>query len=67
LIEAFKSVTGVSVLLNTSFNVMGQPIVETPRQAVECFLGVQMDFLVFNAKFVIDASLVPDEYKKLRT
>src|SRR5690606_35906761 len=38
--------TGMEVVLNTSFNVMGQPIVESPRQAVECFLGTGIDALV---------------------
>jgi carbamoyltransferase len=46
LIEAFAAVTGVPVLLNTSFNVKGEPIVETPRDAVDCFLSTGIDHLV---------------------
>jgi carbamoyltransferase len=42
LIERFGSITGVPVLLNTSFNE-NEPIVNTPRQAIECFLRTQMD------------------------
>ncbi|MCK5180705.1 MAG: hypothetical protein KAR32_14330, partial [Candidatus Omnitrophica bacterium] len=38
--------TGCPVLLNTSFNVKGQPIVNTPQQAIECFSGTNIDFLV---------------------
>ncbi len=45
LIRRFGNVTGVPVLLNTSFNE-NEPIVNTPRQALECFLRTQMDVLV---------------------
>ena len=38
LLKEFDAITGVPVLLNTSFNVKGEPIVETPRDAVDCFL-----------------------------
>ena len=46
LLEAFYSATGCPVLLNTSFNVKGQPIVNTPEQAIDCFLNTKIDFLV---------------------
>jgi carbamoyltransferase len=46
VIKAFGDLTGVPVILNTSFNVRGEPIVNTPRQAVECFMGADMDALV---------------------
>ncbi len=45
IIEAFRDLTGVPLVLNTSFNVDGQPIVETPAQAVACFLGTEIDVL----------------------
>jgi len=45
LIEAFARRTGVPVLLNTSFNVRGEPIVCTPEDAIRCFRGTQMDHL----------------------
>lgn len=45
LISAFARLTGVPVLLNTSFNIQG-PIVETPAEAVETFLGSELDALV---------------------
>lgn len=48
LIEAFDELTGVPVLLNTSFNVKGEPIVETPRDAVECFLSTGIDYLAIH-------------------
>jgi carbamoyltransferase len=45
LLRAFKAITGVPVVLNTSFNIAGKPIVETPRDAVECFAGTDIDAL----------------------
>ena len=48
LLHAFKKVTGNSVLLNTSFNVRGEPIVCTPLDAYRCFMATDMDVLVIN-------------------
>jgi carbamoyltransferase len=46
LISAFKQKTGCPVLVNTSFNVRGEPIVCTPSDAFRCFMGTDMDLLV---------------------
>ena len=46
LIEAFKQTTGCPVLINTSFNVRGEPIVCTPEDAYRCFMRTEMDYLV---------------------
>lgn len=46
LIEHFRQLTGVAVLVNTSFNVRGEPIVCTPEDAYRCFMRTEMDFLV---------------------
>jgi carbamoyltransferase len=46
LIQQFGKLTGVPVLLNTSFNVRGEPIVCTPHDAVNCFLKTGLDYLV---------------------
>ena len=46
LIDEFRSRTGVPVVLNTSFNVKGQPIVNTPQEAVATFLQTDIDVLV---------------------
>lgn len=46
LISEFGKLSGVPVLLNTSFNVMGEPIVESPLQAIRCFYGTGLDVLV---------------------
>ena len=46
LINEFKKITGVGVLVNTSFNVRGEPIVKSPEDAFKCFLNTEMDYLV---------------------
>ena len=48
LILAFKRLTGVPILINTSFNVSGQPIVRTAAEAWDCFLNTDLDLLVLN-------------------
>ena len=45
LIERFRTLTGCPVLVNTSFNVRGEPIVCTPEDAFRCFMGTQLDML----------------------
>ena len=46
LISKFKEKTGCSVVVNTSFNVRGEPIVCTPEDAFRCFMGTELDLLV---------------------
>jgi carbamoyltransferase len=46
LIEAFKKLTGYGIIVNTSFNVRGEPIVCTPDDAYRCFMRTEMDWLV---------------------
>lgn len=46
LIERFKELTGCPVLVNTSFNVRGEPIVCSPEDAFRCFMGTELDVLV---------------------
>ncbi len=48
LLEEFDAITGVPVLLNTSLNVKGEPIVETPANALACFLGTGIDYLALH-------------------
>lgn len=48
LISAFKKITGCAVLVNTSFNVRGEPIACTPEDAIRCFMNTEMDVLVMN-------------------
>jgi carbamoyltransferase len=46
LISRFKKLTGCPVLVNTSFNVRGEPIVCAPRDAFACFMGTEIEMLV---------------------
>ena len=46
LIKRFKEKTNCPVIINTSFNVRGEPIVNTPLDAFNCFMGTEMDYLV---------------------
>ncbi len=46
LIKKFKEITGCPILVNTSFNVRGEPIVNTPEDAFNCFMGTELDKLI---------------------
>ena len=59
LLTAFKGETGCPVLINTSFNVRGEPIVCTPIQAVKCFMTTDMDTLVIE-NFLLTKSQQPE-------
>ena len=48
LIKKVKSITGCPVIINTSFNIRGEPIVCSPKDAFECFMGTDLDLLVMN-------------------
>ena len=48
LLEEYYKISGVPVLLNTSFNDSGKPIVETPQDAIDAFLNMNIDYLVMN-------------------
>jgi carbamoyltransferase len=52
LIEAFKRRTGCPVVINTSFNVRGEPIVCTPEDAFRCFMGTELDVLACGNAFL---------------
>ena len=53
LISKFKEKTGCPVLINTSFNVRGEPIVNSPIDAFNCFMGTELDYLVIG-KCILD-------------
>ena len=58
LLRAFQKKTGSPVIINTSFNVRGEPIVCTPEQAYGCFLATNMDALVLE-RFVLKRTEQP--------
>lgn len=53
LLDAFEQIKGVPVLLNTSFNVMGEPIVCTPHEAIRCFFSTGLDALAIGDFLVV--------------
>ena len=61
VLKSFKTQTGVGVLINTSFNVNGEPIVTTPKDALACFMNTEMDALIIE-----DFLLIKQENKHIR-
>jgi carbamoyltransferase len=66
LLKQFQNITGCPVLINTSFNVRGEPIVYTPEDAVQCFQRTEMDYLVIE-NFILSkeywAHIADDSWK----
>ncbi len=66
LLTAVKSKTGCPVVVNTSFNVRGEPIVASPKDAFMCFMGTELDYLVIG-NFILDKKLqnpnLKEDYK----
>ena len=62
LLEAFKARTGCPVLVNTSFNIRGEPIVRSPTEAFRCFMGTDLDCLAVGNCFLRKA----DQSEELR-
>jgi carbamoyltransferase len=58
LLEEFDRLTGCPILLNTSFNVRGEPIVCTPEDAILCFVRARLDALVIE-EFILDRDAAP--------
>jgi carbamoyltransferase len=58
LLQEFKKLTGTSVLVNTSFNVRGEPIVCSPEEAFRCFMRTDMDYLVMG-NYLFDKKMQP--------
>ena len=63
LISKFKEKTGCPVIVNTSFNVRGEPIVNTPTDAFNCFMGTELDYLVIG-DCILDKSKQNPNLKK---
>ena len=63
LINEFKKITGYAVIVNTSFNLRGEPIVCTPEDSYRCFMRTEMDFLVIG-NYIFDKKLQPAWFEK---
>ena len=59
LLSAFKAKTGCPVLVNTSFNVRGEPIVHTPEDAFRCFMGTELDALAVGNLYLVKGDQDP--------
>ena len=64
LIKAFQGRTGYGIVVNTSFNVRGEPIVCTPEDAYRCFMRTEMDYLVLE-NFILDKKEQPEFHDKI--
>jgi carbamoyltransferase len=62
-LKAFERLTGCGVLVNTSFNVRGEPIVCKPEDAYRCFMRTEMDYLVIE-NLVLAKSVQPEWEKE---
>jgi carbamoyltransferase len=67
LIKAFHKITKVPILLNTSFNDAGEPLVETPLDALLCFLKTKIDYLIIEDKLIYRPKNSKTIIKKLET
>jgi len=63
LINKFKEKTGFPIIVNTSFNVRGEPIVNTPTDAFNCFMGTELDYLVIG-NCILDKSKQYSNFQK---
>ena len=63
LIAKFKEKTGCPIIVNTSFNVRGEPIVNTPTDAFNCFMGTELDYLVIG-NCILDKTKQSQNLKK---
>ena len=61
LLKAFEALTGCAVIVNTSFNVRGEPIDGSPEDAYRCFMRTEMDLLVLGNQLVYKADQKPLE------
>jgi carbamoyltransferase len=62
ILKAFENMTTCGVLINTSFNVRGEPIVCTPEDAYRCFMRTEMDYLILE-NCILDKKMQPIDEK----
>jgi len=59
VLTQFHKLTGCPAMINTSFNVRGEPIVTTAQQALECFLAADIDVLLLGSHLVVKSAQEP--------
>ena len=67
LILKFKEKTGCPIIINTSFNIRGEPIVNTPKEAFNCFMGTELDYLIIGNCILDKKEQNPDLKRNYRT
>jgi carbamoyltransferase len=65
IIRAFAELTGCGVIINTSFNVRGEPIVCTPEDAYRCFMRTEMDYLVLES-YILTKEKQPEFHDNIK-
>jgi carbamoyltransferase len=66
LIKRFKEITGCPLVVNTSFNIRGEPIVCTPEDAYACFMGTDLDLLVIGDSLLFKSHQSQSNHKDYR-
>jgi carbamoyltransferase len=66
LISKFNELTGVPLIVNTSFNVRGEPIVCNPEDAFKCFMGTDLDILAINEYLLLKEEQDPSLLKSYK-
>ena len=66
LISKFNELTGVPLIVNTSFNVRGEPIVCNPEDAFKCFMGTELDILAINEYLLLKEEQDPSLLKSYK-
>ena len=66
LIDKYYQISNCPVLVNTSFNVRGEPIVNTPKDAFNCFMGTEMDILVIGDYYLVKSNQKPENLKNYK-
>ena len=67
LITKFKELTGCPVIVNTSFNVRGEPIVCSPLDAFRCFMGTELNLLVAKNFILLKEEQDPELFESYKT
>lgn len=62
MLAAFERLTDCPILLNTSFNVRGEPVICSPLDAIICFVRARIDYLILG-DFVLDQRQIPELWK----
>jgi carbamoyltransferase len=63
LIDSFRNLTGIPMVMNTSFNLAGEPIVESPTDAIKSFIAMKLDVLVIGNCLIVNKTSMEEQLK----